>query len=87
MINLSVAHILKGFSNVPMNVISSIYGEWIFEQTGCNFYGFTGGFFSFICISTMSLISIERYIVVKYPFYAYELTNFKLLGIYISNRI
>lgn len=34
LINLAVADIFKTLSNVPMNVVSSFYGEWLFGQQG-----------------------------------------------------
>jgi hypothetical protein len=35
---------------------------------GCIFYSVCGALFGFVSISTMTLISIERYIVIKNPF-------------------
>ena len=50
-----------------MNVYSSIHGEWKFEQIGCDMYGYGMGFLSFVTISTIALMTIERFILVKSP--------------------
>ena len=34
---------------------------------GCDVYGFAGGLFGFISVSTLALMSIERYLVVTFP--------------------
>ena len=41
---------------------------FLFNPKGCIFYGIIGGLFGFISITTLSLMTIERYIIVRNPF-------------------
>ena len=34
---------------------------------GCDFYGFCGGLFGFVSITTMLLMTIERYVIIRNP--------------------
>jgi hypothetical protein len=47
-------------------------------------YGLFGGIFSFATISTMSFMSIERYLVVRYPLYSLKNTNNFKISILIN---
>jgi r-opsin len=66
LVNLMVADLFC-LSNAPIVVYNSIYGTWMLGQVACNIYGVCGGLFGFVSIATMTMISIERYLVVKYP--------------------
>lgn len=66
-----------------MNTISSLNGEWLFGQIGCNVYGVAGGLFGFVSISTMVFMSVERYLMVKNPLLALKISN-KVVLICIS---
>ncbi len=67
MINLAVVDALKAIFGLPLVVISSFYGKWVFGKIGCSYYGFTGGVFGFASLATLSLMSIERFLIVSNP--------------------
>ena len=76
---------LQYLNNLTLKGQKSIDKFWIYLHfkifiLGCDLYGFCGAFFGFGNITTLSLMSIERYIVVKYPFmiYSYFSRYFKM---------
>jgi len=77
LINLTLSDLLKLDISMPMTVISSFNGKWYFGKMGCDFCGFTVGLFGFISISTLALMSIERFMIVKSPLRAFKF-NFKM---------
>ena len=38
-----------------------------FKITGCELYGFVGGFFGFVSISTLAWVAYDRYVVISNP--------------------
>ena len=45
LMNLAVSDLLKIAINIPMNVVSNFYGEWIFGQIGIVIFLLKFGFF------------------------------------------
>jgi len=62
---------------MPLTVISSFNGKWYFGKIGCDFCGYSVGLFGFISISTLGLMSIERFMIVKSPLRAFKF-NFRM---------
>jgi c-opsin len=78
LINLAIADLLKVLTNIPMSATSSIHGNWMFYEFGCDFYGFSGGLFGFVSIVTMVFMSVERYIIIKSPFKSLNGLNYNI---------
>jgi hypothetical protein len=75
-INLMVANLVLVF-NLPLSIYNSYYGQWMFSNAICYYYGMCSGLFMFVTTLTMTMISIERYLLVKYPYKRFE-TNKKM---------
>jgi hypothetical protein len=80
-INLMVADLLH-IANLPFVAYNSFYGEWRLGQAICNLYAICAAYFGFVGIFTMMMISVERYMVIKYPFKVYD-SNMKVSSIII----
>jgi hypothetical protein len=70
LINLMVADLIH-LVCLPLVVYNAAYGEWKLGQAMCNLYAICASYFGFVSIITMTMISIERYLVIKYPFKVY----------------
>jgi c-opsin len=64
-INLALADLLKVAIDLPMPAVSSMHGKWVFGKLGCDFYGWTSGLFGFVSITTLALMAIERYSIMR----------------------
>ncbi len=60
LINLAVTDILKSIFCLPMIVVSSFYGEWVFDQIG-NYYFRLKNLFLNLKIFTLKLIGCDLY--------------------------
>lgn len=84
LINLAIADLLKVLTNIPMSATSSINGKWMFNEVGCDFYGFSGGLFGFVSIVTMVFMSVERYIIIKSPFKSIHGLNYNISSKFLT---
>jgi r-opsin len=75
-INLMAADLIF-LVNLPLSIYNSYFGKWMLPKEICYIYGICGGLFGFVSIITLTMISIERYLVIKYPFKALESSNRK----------
>ncbi|XP_052261299.1 rhodopsin, GQ-coupled-like [Dreissena polymorpha] len=50
--------------NIPMLVISSFWGHWVFGDAACRTYAFIGSASSFVSINTLAVISVDRCLVI-----------------------
>lgn len=83
LINLSICDLLFILTLFPMIITSNLKLEWLFKQFGCNLYGILGGLFGFTQLCTLSLISIERFLILKNPFYSLNNLNYKRIFVII----
>ncbi|XP_071808141.1 visual pigment-like receptor peropsin [Asterias amurensis] len=49
---------------IPFSTASTFAGHWVFDTSGCKFYGFASMFFGLSVIGILTCLSIDRYIVV-----------------------
>ncbi|XP_069112851.1 rhodopsin, G0-coupled-like [Argopecten irradians] len=49
--------------NLPMVIVSSFVGDWVFGTPGCIFYGFTMTWIGLTIIAVLTMISFDQYIV------------------------
>ncbi|KAH3867849.1 hypothetical protein DPMN_030986 [Dreissena polymorpha] len=59
-LNLTIADFIMAVGNIPMLVISSFWGHWVFGIAGCRAYAFIGSTASFVSINTLAVISVDR---------------------------
>ena len=52
----------------------------LFFKKGCDIYGATTAFFGFMSIATITLMAIERYLIVKNPLNSLKMTNALIFG-------
>lgn len=49
---------------------------------GCDFFGFCGGLFGFTSITTMVLMTIERYLIIKNPLISLDLNTRLIISMF-----
>jgi r-opsin len=84
LLNLALSDLLKVAISLPMPVISSFYGKWIFGQLGSTFYAWTSGLFGFVNIVTLAVMSFERYLIMRDSINVARIFNGKIkIGYYL----
>ncbi|CAC5385363.1 OPN4 [Mytilus coruscus] len=63
-LNLAVGDALLIVANIPLLVISSFRAQWIGGVIGCRLFAFFGGLSGFVCINTLTVLAIERCVVI-----------------------
>lgn len=59
-----------------------------FKITGCELYGFVGGFFGFVSISTLAWVAYDRYVVISNPLEAAQrVTKKRAVGMIVVTYI
>ncbi|XP_037353570.1 melanopsin [Talpa occidentalis] len=66
-INLAVSDFLMSFTQAPVFFASSLYKQWLFGETGCEFYAFCGALFGITSMITLTAIALDRYLVITRP--------------------
>ncbi|XP_078574855.1 pinopsin-like [Branchiostoma floridae x Branchiostoma japonicum] len=65
MVNLSVSDLLMCVLGTPFSFVSSLHGRWMFGHSGCEWYGFICNFLGIVSLITLTVISYERYLLMK----------------------
>ncbi|XP_076980562.1 melanopsin [Tamandua tetradactyla] len=66
-INLAVSDLFMSVTQAPIFFTSSLYKQWIFGETGCEFYAFCGALFGITSMITLMAISLDRYLAITHP--------------------
>ncbi|XP_003803060.1 melanopsin isoform X1 [Otolemur garnettii] len=66
-INLAVSDFLMSVTQAPVFFASSLYKQWLFGETGCEFYAFCGALFGISSMITLTAIALDRYLVITRP--------------------
>ncbi|XP_006875988.1 PREDICTED: melanopsin [Chrysochloris asiatica] len=66
-INLAVSDFLMSFTQAPVFFTSSLYKRWLFGEAGCEFYAFCGALFGITSMITLTVIALDRYLVITRP--------------------
>uniref|UniRef100_A0A8C0XXR4 Melanopsin n=1 Tax=Castor canadensis TaxID=51338 RepID=A0A8C0XXR4_CASCN len=66
-INLAASDFLMSFTQAPVFFVSSLYKQWLFGETGCEFYAFCGALFGITSMITLMVIALDRYLVITRP--------------------
>ncbi|XP_021375680.1 rhodopsin-like [Mizuhopecten yessoensis] len=61
--------------NLPAFAVASFNMRWVFSNIGCQIYGFVGSIASLTSITTLTLIAIERSIVIVHQLPWYQKTS------------
>ncbi|XP_021369164.1 opsin-3-like, partial [Mizuhopecten yessoensis] len=61
---LSILDCMMSLFGLPMIAISSFGESWVFGDKGCVYYGFIMTFLGLSVISILTIISVDRYIVI-----------------------
>ena len=83
-INMAVTDFLLGAVVLPWSILFRLHGRWVFSEFVCRFYQ---GFMSFVChesIFSAFILSVDKYIFIKYPLHYYNMITSKRLLIAIS---
>ncbi|XP_021377213.1 rhodopsin-like [Mizuhopecten yessoensis] len=66
LLNLSVTDLILSLSTLPVLGVASLRQAWVFGESGCLLYGFIGSVTSIVSITTLTMIAIERSIVITF---------------------
>ncbi|XP_055330708.1 melanopsin-like [Paramacrobiotus metropolitanus] len=64
--NLAVADFCMSMTTFPFFITSSFAQRWLYGKIGCDYYGFSGGLFGMVGISTMASIAVDRYLSITH---------------------
>ena len=67
--NLAVMDLSIGFLLMPFSVVTTIMGEWVFGDAGCQLNGFINMFAGTGSILTMAIIAIDRLVILSNKFF------------------
>ncbi|XP_048844200.1 melanopsin-A-like [Brienomyrus brachyistius] len=66
-INLAVADFLMCVTQTPIFFIASMHKRWIFGEKVCELYAFCGALFGICSMITLTVIAVDRYVVITRP--------------------
>lgn len=66
-LNLAVCDIVLSILDVIFSISSSVRGKWLYGSAGCYFYGFSHYFFISNTVSTLAVISVDRFYYITKP--------------------
>ncbi|KAL3847642.1 hypothetical protein ACJMK2_018544 [Sinanodonta woodiana] len=89
-LNLVVSDIILPCVAYPLSITSAFQHVWAFGNYGCTFYGFLGFYFGLVSITTLTTMSIVRYIHICKPhidILKMETTRLIIVGTYVYSFI
>ena len=66
--NLACSDILMCCLSVPFTPIQSFTGKWLFGDVLCTLFPVTQGFSIYVSTMTMTIIALDRFVVVCFPY-------------------
>ncbi|XP_061546468.1 melanopsin-A-like isoform X3 [Phycodurus eques] len=66
-INLAVTDLLMCVTQAPVFFVSSMHKRWIFGERACELYAFCGALFGICSMVTLTVIAVDRYVVITRP--------------------
>uniref|UniRef100_A0A3Q2ZTB7 Opsin 4a (melanopsin) n=1 Tax=Kryptolebias marmoratus TaxID=37003 RepID=A0A3Q2ZTB7_KRYMA len=66
-INLAITDLLMCITQSPIFFTTSMHKKWIFGEKGCELYAFCGALFGICSMITLTVIAIDRYVVITRP--------------------
>ncbi|XP_060064186.1 rhodopsin, GQ-coupled-like [Ylistrum balloti] len=82
-LNLSIADLMMAIGNLPAFAVASFNMRWVFSNIGCQLYGFIGSLASLASITTLTLIAIERSIVIVHQLPWYKKTSVRTVLLFV----
>ncbi|XP_037036899.1 vertebrate ancient opsin-like [Bradysia coprophila] len=73
--NLAFCDFAVSIFGNPFALISAFSHRWIFGELGCKLYGFFMALLGITSITTIAVMSFERFFLVNFPFSSKQLTN------------
>lgn len=65
--SLALTDLLTAILVLPFGMISSFADRWVFKDTGCQIYRFTGYYLVGVSLSVLTIIAVERYTKLSKP--------------------
>ncbi|XP_042209562.1 parapinopsin-like [Homarus americanus] len=75
LLNLAISDFGISIVGNPMSLVAALNRGWDFGQRVCVGYGFLMSFFGISSISTLTVLSFERYLMISRPWKSSELTH------------
>ncbi|KAL3847731.1 hypothetical protein ACJMK2_018627, partial [Sinanodonta woodiana] len=66
-LNLAISDVILPAAGYPLSITSAFQHIWIFGNSGCTVYGFLGFYFGLVSITTLTAMSVVRYIHICHP--------------------
>ncbi|XP_053709600.1 melanopsin-A-like isoform X2 [Synchiropus splendidus] len=66
-INLAITDFFMCLTQTPTFFINSMHKRWIFGKKGCEVYAFCGALFGICSMMTLTVIAVDRYVVITRP--------------------
>ncbi|KAM9831196.1 LOW QUALITY PROTEIN: opsin 4b [Neosynchiropus ocellatus] len=66
-INLAITDFFMCLTQTPTFFINSMHKRWIFGKQGCEVYAFCGALFGICGMMTLTVIAVDRYVVITRP--------------------
>nr|BAQ54830.1 opsin, pteropsin type [Asiagomphus melaenops] len=68
----------------PITLTAALYRRWIFGRTVCVIYGFFMSLLGIASITTMMVLSFERYVMISKPFQVHRLSQKGAVGLIVA---
>ena len=78
-LNLSVGNFLLAVTVLPVFVATLAKGKWLFSETFCKIYGYQSNLLFAITLFTITAISLNRYVLIRYLSKYKRIFNVKLV--------
>ena len=69
-LNLAVSDVVMCLFAVPFTPLQSFTGKWLFGDVLCTLFPFSQGVSVYISTLTLTIIALDRFVVIIYPFRA-----------------
>ncbi|XP_002731156.1 5-hydroxytryptamine receptor 7-like [Saccoglossus kowalevskii] len=85
---LSGADLMVSIANMPITVVTIVYGEWVLGSAWCSVFGFTSMVNFIASVMSLGAISVNRFILISYPHHFRSVYNKKgtaamILGVWL----
>ncbi|XP_070541942.1 beta-1 adrenergic receptor-like [Ptychodera flava] len=81
MMNLVATDLTYGALVLPLTIISSAYGRWVFGRILCQFKGFLTSLLCSVSFGTLGLLSLEKYIAILKPLHYSQIMTTKAMAV------
>ena len=82
--NLIFSDFAVSILGLPLNIIATFNEGWIFRPGVCLYYGFVMALLGIVSITTLTVLSFERYMLVLNPLHSFNIAMRKYIAYVIA---